>query len=96
MDSTLFSNRCNILANFYTDYINEPDWSEFFSINNIGFPAAVVHDFGMGELNDKAIKYINETWIKLCNRVDLDPDEDYDDLEDFIFMAGRIRGRKNA
>lgn len=82
MDSTPFSNRVRLLADFYMEYSGTDEWSDFFAIQDLGIPAAVLLENGAVDLTDTGILFVNESWNALCDALDIDRDGSYEDIEE--------------
>ena len=59
-------------------------WDEFFQGNDLGVPYAylVVGDHGTLSAAGEAI--LHEAWIALCDRLDADPDRNYEYLDQMM------------
>jgi hypothetical protein len=59
-------------------------FSEFVIYNDLGLPLAQMVVYDLGTLNDGGEKIIEETWVALCELLDLDPTEEFEDLDDML------------
>lgn len=84
MDSTPFSDRVRLLTDFYMEYSGTDEWSDFFAIQDLGIPAAVLVWNGAATLTDIGTTFVNESWTALCEVLEIDPDGSYDELEDML------------
>ena len=85
MDNTPFSSKCEILYDFYMNYSDE--YEEFIDENDIGVPAAVLSYIGAATLTDKGIHSIEETWISLCDILQIDSYGNYPTIEFMMEFA---------
>ena len=62
--STLFSNKCEILAELWTSYRDDEEFQDFVRYSDLGLPLAycVSSDIVFSEGDDPAGEIINETW----------------------------------
>lgn len=87
MDKTPFSNRCEILYDFYMDYSGSEDYSDFIALNDLGFPAAVLTVTGAASLTDIGVKHVNDTWTSLCELLGVDSYGEYENLDYLMEFA---------
>lgn len=69
---------------FTAGNIDRDFFSEFVIYNDLGIPMAQIIVYELGFLNDDGINVVQETWRQLCELLDLDPEEDYDDFEEML------------
>ena len=74
----------NILGEFYFRNMEDSNWEEFFSANNIAFPVAYLSWRGLVIPTQDSAEYLNETWTELCQTFEVDPSQDYDSLDEFL------------
>jgi hypothetical protein len=84
MDNTPFSKKCEILNDFYMDYANTDRYVEFFLLNDLGIPAALLYMNGGAEITEIGTAFIDETWRALCELLQVDYMGDYPSLEYMI------------
>jgi hypothetical protein len=83
--STSFSTKCEILAEVHVESGFNPNLDEFRQVNDIGLPLAYLIAQGLVEpKGDDSLKYVEDTWRMLCESLDLDPNLEYTDSEDFL------------
>lgn len=82
MDNTPFSNRIRLLTDFYMEYSGTDEWDTFFTIQDLGIPAAVLVWNGGATLTEIGEGFVNESWKALCDALDIDPDAEYQEIED--------------
>lgn len=86
MDSTPFSKKCEILNDFYMDYAGSDEYDDFITVNDLGFPAAVLSVMGAATLTDIGKYQVEETWVNLCNMIEVDHMGEYDSLSQIMEM----------
>lgn len=92
MSKTPFSNKCDILSALWMFYRDEASkneaWQQFFDYNDVGLPMA----YGISEglvapgKDGEVEQMIDETWVMLCNYIDVDFDGKYETIDD-LFTA---------
>ena len=74
-----------ILSDFWLDYRNDPEWYDFFVYNDLGLPLSDAIANGLvTQLSERGEAVIEETYTLLCNRLDIDPAESFDEPSDFF------------
>lgn len=87
MDSTPFSKKCEILNDFYISNASDEYWHDLITMQDLGFPAAVLAVNGGATLTDIGIGFVEETWQALCNELGVDHYGNYDSLESLLGFA---------
>lgn len=78
--TTDFSNKVNILGDFYLKYKDDENLKDFITFNDLGLPLAYFASEALCEITDDGIKYILETWDLLMAALDIE-DKGFEDLE---------------
>ena len=60
--TTDFSNKIEILGQFYTEFRDDKKMKEFIDFNDIGLPLAYLTREGLCDVSEDGKKYISETW----------------------------------
>ena len=81
MDTTT---KTKIIEDFVGDYGKDEQYSDFFIYNDLGVPLALMVNNKMVTLLDEGIDVINETYIMLCDILEVDKDKEYTEYSDFI------------
>jgi hypothetical protein len=81
--STPFSNRCQILADFYIAYKGDEDFADFFQYNDLGLPIAYAISSEIVKSTPKTEAFINETFDLLLAGLELD-DTGFEELDDIL------------
>lgn len=66
---------------------DDPAWQEFFRINNLGLPLAMVVHYRLGELNDEGLGYLGEAWAALCGELLVDPEAEFDSFDHMLRIS---------
>jgi hypothetical protein len=83
--STSFLTKCEILAEVHVEAGFNPNLNEFRKYNDIGLPLAyLIHQDLVEVKGEQSLKYIEDTWRMLCESLELDPDKEYKDSDDFL------------
>lgn len=86
MDSTPFSKKCEILNDFYMDNSGTEEYDDFISMNDLGFPAAVLVMNGGAILTEVGDSFVNQTWIALCELLEVDHMGEYSSIDEMMEM----------
>ena len=81
--STPFSNRCQILADFYIAYKGDEDFADFFQYNDLGLPLAYALSSEIVLPTPKSKMFIDETFDLLLASLEIE-DNNFDDLEELL------------
>jgi len=80
--------KCMILEEFSRDFtVGELDrefFSDFVIYNDLGLPLAQSVVYKLADLTEGGTRAIEETWINLCDLLELDPEEEYDGFEEML------------
>jgi hypothetical protein len=87
---TGFTNRCEILGQFYSQYRDEKDFQDFMEFNDLGLPLAYFVSEDLCEVSDDGVRYINETFDLFLASLEL-KDVGFANLEDVFIAAGELR-----
>ena len=83
---TDFSNICNILADVYSNYGEEPGFKEFIDFNDLGLPLAYLTRENLCDVTSDGEKYIAETWQLFLASLNLE-DEGFESLDELLSAA---------
>lgn len=86
--TTDFSNKINILGEFYTSYRDNKELEDFISFNDLGLPLAYLALEGLCEVTEDGIKYIIETWELLMAALNIE-DTGFTSLEEVFSSADK-------
>jgi hypothetical protein len=88
---TEFANKCEILGQFYSQYRDEKNFTDFMEFNDLGLPLAYFVSEELVEVSDDGARYINETWDLFLASLEL-KDVGFTNLEDVFIAAGELKG----
>lgn len=94
MSKTPFSKKVEILGNFYLMYSNDKsideNWQDFIRYEDIALPLAFFALIKVASVSrPEGVKHIEDTWIRYCTNLGIDPDGRYADLTDTFETANR-------
>jgi hypothetical protein len=84
---TDFSNICNILGQLYSEYREDPGFSEFIEFNDLGLPLAYLERENLCNVTADGEKYIAETWELFLVSLDIE-DEGFENLDEVLAAVG--------
>jgi hypothetical protein len=77
--------KANILADYWIDYRNDPEWQDFIAYNDLGLPLAQgISDGFIHELTAAGEALVEESFSLLCKKLGVDEPSNDDTLEDVI------------
>ena len=85
MNTTTQENKYKILADLWSNYRDDENFTDFIQYNDIGLPLAYVLSNGIIRTTAQADKFVNETFDLLLSSLEV-TDTGFDDL-DSVFMA---------
>ena len=80
---TDFSNICDILGQLYSEYREDPGFSEFIEFNDLGLPLAYLEKEHLCAVTGDGEKYIAETWQLFLASLRLE-DEGFENLDEVL------------
>ncbi len=83
---TDFSNRINILVDFWTGYKQDPEFSDFIEITDIAFSLAFLIKHGHVLLTEKGEGMLNNLWIDFLEYLDVE-DTGFEELGEIYFVS---------
>jgi hypothetical protein len=79
-----FSRQCEILADLWLNHKGDEQLADFIEYNDIGLPLAYAFAEDLAKPTELATKYITETYALLVEALDLNPDLEYESLDDMF------------
>lgn len=70
--TTDFSNKIQILGEFYFAYRDDKDIKQFIEFNDLGLPLAYLASEELCEVTEQGTNYINETWNLLMTALGIE------------------------
>ena len=78
------NNKIAVLADLYLNYRDEDQFKEFADYNDIGLPIAHLVHTGLCTMNKSGEIYSEETYDLLVSAMNVDPDGNYESIEDML------------
>jgi len=88
---TPFTKRLIILSDLYLHYRDDDAFKEFTDYNDLGLPLAHVCAVGLAEINPNGKDFIWDTYILFAKAMGLDPDEEFENIEEMIDRSQPVR-----
>ena len=73
-----------ILSDLWTNYKDDKEMADFFAYNDLGLPLAFMIEQKIVESTPVAQVYIEETFELLVESLGLDPEEEYESIEEML------------
>ena len=80
---TPYSDRCDILSDFWMNYRNDEAFDEFVQYNDLGLPLAYMISSGLVSSTPQAEELVNESFEMLLAVLELE-DTGWDSLDDLL------------
>ena len=92
--STLFSNKCGILAELWSDYRDEEQFQDFVQYADLGLPLAFCHasEIISIETDSPAQEVVEEAWNVFVYGLGFEQDEGFESLDEILNKASLNRG----
>lgn len=85
--TTPFSNRCDILAELWTEMKGDVQFEDFFDYNDLGLPLAYAISAGIVAKSDLSEGFVNETFDLFLDVLGLESDTGFETLADVLVLA---------
>lgn len=86
---TNFENKVGILADLWINYKSDEEFEDFIEYNDIGLPLAYFIQTELVKPTDTCNMYIEETFVLLCAALELNPEGEYETLNEMFDKAGK-------
>jgi hypothetical protein len=88
MSKTPYSKKLWILGTIWLLYKDEKKldkgWRYFFQSHELGLPLAYALEKDFFVDTEKTHRFIESSWVDLCEMLDVDPDENYESMKDMF------------
>jgi hypothetical protein len=84
--TTLFSDKCQILAELWLSYRNDEQFEDFLEYNDLGLPIAYALANSIVKSTDMAERFVEETFDLLLAALGLE-DEGWDSLDQMLSIS---------
>jgi len=79
-----FDKKLTILSDVYLHYREDDEFKEFADYNDLGLPLAHVCAEDLAQIKPAGVIYIEETYDLLIDAMGLNPNVEYDSIEDML------------
>ena len=83
MEQTTYSSKCEILAELWTDYRDDEEFTDFIDYNDLGLPLAYAIANGIVESNTIAEGFVQESFRLLILGLEIE-DTGFENLSDIL------------
>jgi hypothetical protein len=83
---TEYKVKCKILSQFYEGFKTDQEFADFFEYNDFGLPLAAAIEQKIVKSTPVAQVYVEETFTLLCETLELDPDEEFESLDEMLAL----------
>jgi hypothetical protein len=84
--TTLFSDKCQILAELWLGYRSEPEFEDFLEYNDLGLPIAYALANGIVKSTEMAERFVEETFDLLLAALEIE-DDGWDNLDQMLSIS---------
>ncbi len=85
--ATDLDTRTKILGQFYVNREKFQNSQEMFQQNDVGIPYAFLVASGITVMMQESSSYIKDSWINVCNYLNVDPRGIYTDINDLLDIS---------
>jgi len=81
--------KCSVIEEFTREYVlhdehRDYDIEGFLEYNDIGVPLAQSVSYNLAMPTTEGVLVLQETWILFCEMVGVNPDDEFEDLDDLL------------
>lgn len=84
--------KCEFIEEFAKRSIEAGVYKDFITYNDLGIPLAVCVVAELVDIKNDAQTIIDETYSLMCELLEVDPDKEYADFEDFMSVSNHDEG----
>jgi hypothetical protein len=84
--TTPFSDKCQILAELWLNYRNEPEFEDFLEYNDLGLPIAYALANSIVKSTEMAERFVEETFDLLLASLGVE-DDGWDSLDEMLSIS---------
>ena len=84
--TTLFSDKCQILAELWLNYRDEPEFEDFLEYNDLGLPIAYALANSIVKSTEMAERFVEETFDLLLAALEIE-DDGWDSLDQMLSIS---------
>ena len=94
MEETSFENKCDILADLWTEYREDVEFDDFMAYNDLGLPLAYAIAYKIVEPTDTAKRYVNEAFALFLELLGI-TDNGFDNLQEVFVFTDNLSSFKD-
>ena len=87
--------KCQIIEEFAKKCMDEKIHADFITYNDLGVPLAISVNSEMADLKNNGQEIIDETFALMCELLEVDPNVEYADFDDFIAGSNYEKGTED-
>jgi hypothetical protein len=87
--------KCEFIENFSRICIEEKVYPDFVTYNDLGIPLAIAVVAEIADLKGRGQEVIDETFALMCELLEVDPNVEYADFDDFMAGSNYEEGTKD-
>jgi hypothetical protein len=87
--TTLFSDKCQILAELWLNYRDDQEFGDFLTYNDLGLPIAYALANSIVKSTEMAERFVEETFDLLLAALEIE-DEGWDSLDEMLSISKGI------
>jgi hypothetical protein len=86
MDSTSYTNKCEILAELWLNYRADEEFADFVEYNDLGLPLAYLIANNIVKSTEMAKKFVEETFDLFLASLEIE-DTGFDNIDELLELA---------
>ena len=87
--------KCEFIEQFAKMSIEAEVYQDFITYNDLGIPLAVCVVAELVDVKDEAKEIIDETFLLMCELLEVDPNVEYADFDDFMDGSNYEEGKED-
>ena len=84
--------KCQFIEEFAKRSIEAGVYKDFITYNDLGIPLAVCVVSDLVDIKNDAKTIVDETYSLMCELLEVDPDKEYADFDDFMSVSNHDEG----
>lgn len=74
--------KARVIVEYFEAGSQDDNYTAFVTKNDMGIPLSIALVFNLIKLNEGGQNEIEDTWLNLCSYFGVDPEDDYESIED--------------
>ena len=87
--------KCQFIEEFAKRSIEAGVYNDFITYNDLGIPLAVCVVAELVDIKNDAQTIIDETYSLMCELLEVDPDKEYSDFDEFVAFSNHEEGTED-